>query len=141
MSVNKMSSLGYRLDKWQELMGKGLERPIFGNGIDFGNYYSKDGLDPHNDYVRFFVEQGVVGLTAFLATYLYVFMHALKNMRSYPTNSVLRKVSVFLVCYIPSYLLMSVSENLIRYITVHWYVWAIIGIYFGLWMARKETAQ
>jgi hypothetical protein len=34
---------------------------------------------------------------------------------------------------------MSVSENLIRYITIHWYVWAIIGIYFGLWMAQKEN--
>jgi O-antigen ligase len=86
----------------------------------------KDILDPHNDYVRSFVEQGIVGLATFMASHLYLFMHALKNIRSFPEGSVRRKVNVFLICYVPSYLLMSVSENLIRYTTVHWYVWTII---------------
>ncbi len=120
-------------------MAEGVKRPILGHGIDFSNYISTDNLDPHNDYVRFFVEQGILGVIVYFGSYLCVLMHAVRNVRRFPHGSLLKKLAVFLICYIPSYLLMSVSENLVRYLTIHWYVWAIIGVYYGLIMTEKES--
>jgi hypothetical protein len=36
---------------------------------------------------------------------------------------------------------MSLSENLGRYVTVLWYFWGLVGIYFGLVFLKKEQGQ
>ncbi len=66
------SSLAWRLDKWKILLREWESAPLVGEGLGTtitappipGNSYA--GEPPHNEYVRYLVETGVVGLTLLL---------------------------------------------------------------------------
>jgi O-antigen ligase len=66
------SSFNWRLAHWYFLVQSWKEAPIFGHGLSTGMYLSPlrsgDGgsYTPHSDYIRFLVEQGIVGLGLFL---------------------------------------------------------------------------
>ncbi len=67
------SSLAWRLHKWKLLMPEWEHSPIVGRGLGTtttvegvpGNEYA--GRPPHNEYIRYLVETGVIGLAAILA--------------------------------------------------------------------------
>lgn len=66
------SSLGWRLHKWKTLIPEWERSPIFGQGLGTtttgegppGNQYVRK--PPHNEYIRYLVETGVVGLAILL---------------------------------------------------------------------------
>ena len=66
------TSLEWRLDKWKLLLPKWEASPLFGEGLGtttttvsiHGNRFS--GKPPHNEYVRYLVETGVVGTALLL---------------------------------------------------------------------------
>ncbi len=140
VEINEMSSFGWRLNKWYELLHAGLKKPFLGHGILSPRYLGKDNLDAHNDYIRFFVESGFIGVLAYFLPYFYVLTHAVKNYQSFEKNEVLQKLASFFICFIPAFLLMSISENLAGYVIIHWYFWGLIGIYFRL-ISIKEKAS
>ena len=67
------SSLGWRLHKWKTLIPVWEKSPIFGQGL--GTTTTGEGppanpyvrKPPHNEYIRYMVETGVVGLVILLA--------------------------------------------------------------------------
>jgi O-antigen ligase len=66
------SSLAWRLDKWKMLVPKWEHSPVVGRGLGTtvtgrrvpGNQFA--GEAPHNEYVRYLVETGIVGLAILL---------------------------------------------------------------------------
>jgi O-antigen ligase len=66
------SSLAWRLDKWKMLVPEWERSPVFGRGLGTtvtgrrvpGNQFA--GESPHNEYVRYLVETGIVGLAILL---------------------------------------------------------------------------
>jgi O-antigen ligase len=84
------SSLGWRLHKWHTLLDEWQTHPVFGQGIGttittesiFGNDYA--GEPPHNEYIRYLVETGAVGLILLLAA-LAVMVRALFSRRRLAT--------------------------------------------------------
>ncbi|HEY4812091.1 MAG TPA: O-antigen ligase family protein [Solirubrobacteraceae bacterium] len=83
------SSLAWRLHKWKTLIPAWEKSPIFGRGLGTtttdvgppGNpYVSKP---PHNEYIRYLVETGVVGLTTLLAA-LALLIRSLTRRRRIP---------------------------------------------------------
>ncbi len=131
VSINEESSLGWRFEKWKCLLAAAVKRPLTGYGIDAARTFG-DTLEAHNDYLRFFIESGIFGVIFYFAPYFYVLRHSWKNRACYAQNSCLKKLSGFFIVFIPSFLIMSFSENLAGYVIIHWYLWAIMGIYFGL---------
>jgi O-antigen ligase len=67
------TSLDWRLHKWETLVPQWESSPFFGEGLGTttttepipGNRFS--GKPPHNEYVRYLVETGIVGLASMLA--------------------------------------------------------------------------
>jgi O-antigen ligase len=83
------SSLAWRLHKWKMLIPEWESSPIFGRGLGTtttgvgppGNpYVSKP---PHNEYIRYLVETGVVGLALLLGA-LFLLVRALVRKRRIP---------------------------------------------------------
>ena len=133
VSINEDSSLGWRFEQWGKLFKPAMERPIFGYGINGDFLLANDGLAAHNDYLRYFVETGLIGLVAAYLPYVYLLIFSLKRFkRRWDFSDPSTKLAAFFVCFIPAFLLMSVTENLNGYIIVHWYLWALIGIFFAL---------
>jgi O-antigen ligase len=83
------TSLGWRLHKWKMLIPEWEKSPIFGQGLGTtttgegppGNPYVRK--PPHNEYIRYLVETGVVGLTILLAA-LTLLIRGLVRRRKIP---------------------------------------------------------
>jgi O-antigen ligase len=80
------SSLAWRLKKWKSLIPEWERSPVFGHGLGTtsttedspGNRLA--GKPPHNEYLRYLVETGVVGLAILLAA-LFLLVRALVRER------------------------------------------------------------
>ena len=63
------TSLGWRLYKWQTLIPQWEAHPLLGEGLgatvteEGTEFYSTKNLPPHNEYLRYLVETGVIGAT------------------------------------------------------------------------------
>ncbi len=83
------TSLAWRLQKWKILLPEWEASPLFGQGLGTttttvympGNQYS--GEPPHNEYIRYLVETGVVGLIILLGS-LTILIRALIRKREIP---------------------------------------------------------
>jgi O-antigen ligase len=83
------TSLAWRLHKWQTLLPEWEGSPLFGQGLGTttttrampGNRYA--GKPPHNEYVRYLVETGIVGVAILLAG-LAILIRVLLRRRASP---------------------------------------------------------
>lgn len=141
LQVTKSSSLGWRFDAWERFWVQAVKRPIFGHGINATGYVGNYHVEAHNDYLRFFLESGIFGIVLYFGTFVYTFLSARVNYARLENDAYLRRLSRFFLCYIPAFLLMSVSENLARYTTVNFYSMALLGVYVALDSIRKEGAR
>lgn len=72
---------------WPLLFDKALEKPIFGHGVGsasaYSFYYSNNARfeHPHNEYLRFFFDTGLLGLLLLLAGFLSIGWKLLKSTR------------------------------------------------------------
>lgn len=87
------TSVGYRFEMWKAAWLGFLERPFWGWG--FGsfdsvyNYYAEQGVvatgvlfgHPHNDYMLFLVEKGLIGFLVVLSVFLYPFFKLLSVLK------------------------------------------------------------
>ena len=127
ISVNVNSSLGWRLEKWSYIWQAFLQAPYKGHGINAAVKYGNDALGAHNDYLRFLVETGIFGMFFAFLPYFYILCIALSDIRKNGVPQVRKNLALFIVIFVPSFLIMSISENLAGYIVIHWYLWAISG--------------
>ncbi|MEY8343898.1 O-antigen ligase family protein [Niallia circulans] len=70
---------------WRYFIEKGNEFPIFGRGfgaseILYPNHPYKGFLAPHNEYVRFYLETGIVGLLLFFIILFMILLSVSKNI-------------------------------------------------------------
>lgn len=132
IALNPDSSFAWRLEKWGLLFAEAIKKPIFGHGMGADTQIGFDELPAHNDYLHFFVNSGIIGLSLYVWPFLYLIRSAAKTKRQSGNSSLLIKLAQFFLIYIPSFLIMSVSDNLFSYGIIQWYFWAIVGIYISL---------
>lgn len=141
LRVDKISSLGWRFNVWHYLFSEAIKRPFIGYGINATSFVGRYPAMAHNDYLRLFVESGVPGLIAYFGSYFYLIIHTLRNYALFKKDSYLKKLASFFICFVPAFLLMSTTENLAGYLTVLWYIWGLVGIYFGLISLKSKNAE
>jgi O-antigen ligase len=133
LALRSGTSLDWRLEAWQYLWDYAIQKPFWGHGINASHLVGRRDIDAHNDYLRFFLEAGIPGVLLYFGVYVYTLQCAWKSLRRGTAGDPgERKLAVFLQCYIPAFLLMSVSENLANYTTVNFYIMAIIALYIVL---------
>jgi O-antigen ligase len=60
------NSFNWRISQWYLLLKAWREYPILGYGLGLSTQTAGNGFLPHNDYIRFLTEGGIVGLGTFL---------------------------------------------------------------------------
>ncbi len=91
-----LTSMGFRMNAWENTLALIRERPVFGYGTgSFGAVYSErvrqryddwrgdPGTDPHNQYLMILTENGLVGLAAFLAVIVLAFRASIRSPDGY----------------------------------------------------------
>lgn len=140
------SSITWRQNLWHDMVLKTdfENRELFGSGMDTFRISSEQlrGLrfgsnDPHNDFVKFYVEGGVVGVAVLV---LYIGLLLSFIIRIYyktPSHSLstLATLSGFVILTL---LLASLSDNIFKNTPVQWILWTLLG---GLLALYRESRQ
>ncbi|HET8600726.1 MAG TPA: O-antigen ligase family protein [Segeticoccus sp.] len=61
------NTLQWRLDYWTEVLPLANSNPITGIGLNMTQYNTDAAKQPHNDFIRAYVEMGVLGLITYVA--------------------------------------------------------------------------
>ncbi len=140
------SSITWRKNLWNDMILKTdfENRELLGTGMDTFRISSEElrGLrfgsnDPHNDFVKFYVEGGLVGvivLIAYISSFLFLIIHIYQKT---PSHS-LRTLATIAGFVILTLLLSSLSDNIFKNTPVQWILWTMLG---GLLALYRESTK
>lgn len=130
------SSIVWRKNLWHDVtnesiqngnlwLGSGMNTfPIVSEnlrGISFGSN------DSHNDFIKFFVEGGIIGLTIYLLYLASIFFILIKNYFRVQSQNDLRLAFGILILFFFVITIASFSENVFRHAPVQWLFFAASG--------------
>jgi putative inorganic carbon (HCO3(-)) transporter len=114
-------SFSWRISYWTEVLPLANSNPITGIGLDMTQYITVEAKQPHNDFIRAYVETGIIGFLCYLAMII-----ALVNLGRRATR-VARKGTLeygiavgFLGCA-AAFVLCSLVANVISNVVNLWY--------------------
>jgi O-antigen ligase len=122
------NSFNWRIAQWTFLLEDWQKYPIWGNGISTSSYLSPAGTLAHNDYVRFLAEQGIVGLTVFLALILAQFARLIQLLRSAMPGSPQRNLCLVMLAMLIAILVGMLTDNIWSHTTLYFYWWSLMAI-------------
>jgi len=134
-------SIQWRYHLWQETALYTVRKPILGygtgtapevihnlRGFDLGS------IHPHNDYLKILLENGLLGLLAYLGLIIFVFIRLFKKLpqEKEPDTKTLILVAIGLSFGL---YIISFGDNILRNTALQWIYWALLG---GLLTNKKE---
>jgi O-antigen ligase len=118
------NSLRWRFAQWAEVLKLSKSSPVTGIGLATTSLRTSDQRQPHNDFVRAYVEMGIVGFLAYLAVIVSLLKIGWAAVRGSPPASFDRSVGVgFLGCAI-AFTAASVVANVMSNVVTLWYLLA-----------------
>jgi O-antigen ligase len=137
------NSLAWRIEYWQEVLRVGEGRRVTGLGLGLVSEVTAQGREPHNDFLRAFVEMGAIGLVAYTALLVAIGRQArLALLRSSPAvgpAGIPHALAVAFAGVLAAYLVGSLTGNLMTQLVLLWYVLAL-AVASGLPARRPDTA-
>jgi len=140
LEYNPTGSLAWRVTLWDDMMTKTFqdERQWYGYGMGSFESAAEDlrGLrftvnDPHNEFVRSFVEGGYPGLAIFLffsiapLWILFVRRRELTGDQQFIERG--KTTLLFLLCLLTALLILSFTDHVLRSTMVQWILFAMVG--------------
>ncbi|MEA3317729.1 MAG: O-antigen ligase family protein, partial [Bacteroidota bacterium] len=130
---NYDSSIVWRYNLYQDSYAIAKEKPILGHGsdtastlIEYNRSYRLGSPEPHNDYMKTFMETGVIGLSSLflliLSTTYYLY-------RQYKSSSLkkIKALNFFLLASFVAISLVSFGDNVLNDTALQWSMWFVIG--------------
>lgn len=142
--TNPDSSIIWRQEIWQDVTAKLAvdNQKVLGTGLDTFTQYAENlrgtrfgSTDAHNDFVKFYVEGGYVGLAIFLA-FLALIAWNIKSLFTLPLPY--RPLAILFSFYAFTLLLSSFSDNVYKDTPIQWVFTILLGALLGL---KSVTAQ
>lgn len=128
LSKSDGNSFNWRLAQWDRLLTAWKQSPIFGYGL--GTTPIIGGNEAHNDYVRWLVEGGIVGLGLFLTFLGANFVRLAKLWFSLPQGSPQRDLSLVLFATLVAVSIGMITENIWSHTALFFY-WISISAIVG----------
>ena len=117
---NTSNSLEWRFSYWGEVLPLADANPVTGIGLKMSSFLTDQAKEPHNDFLRAYVETGVVGTLAYIALLLSMMVVARKGLKhSGPGFD--RGIAVGFAGCVIAFVLISVVSNVITEVIVLWY--------------------
>ena len=140
ITLSPDSSLVWRFNLWHDTVFYTISNKDIwlGNGtgsfMDFANEIRGDlfgDLEPHNEYVRSFVENGLIGLAVFVF-YIISFITVLISRITKFKNKLNRNIFFVLSLLFIALSFASLSDHILRSTPLQWVVMALIGGAFSI---------
>lgn len=127
---NPYSSVDWRQDLWKDARGYATEKPLLGQGAGTAKDFIAEkrgpqfgSSDPHNDYLKILLENGLVGLVAYLSLITSLLFYLVRAIRNNKENS----LYIIMFGLSTSLFLLSFGDNILRNTALGWCYWALIG--------------
>ena len=136
------NSLSWRFDYWGDVFPLADKDPITGIGLNMSSYETSQQKEPHNDFLRAYVETGVIGTIAYLALLLSMILVARDSMRFTKRRpwSYERSISVGFAACVIAFLVISLVSNVITEVIVLWYYVAFAAAAYAVTRYRENAA-
>ena len=135
------NSLEWRFSFWGEVLPLADKDPITGIGLKMSSFETDQQKEPHNDFLRAYVETGVVGTAAYLAllvSMMLVARHSMKFTKSRPRGYE-RSIAVGFAGCVIAFVLISVVSNVITEVIVLWYYVAFAAAAYAVTQYRQNA--
>ncbi len=137
------NSLSWRVEYWNASLELAGESPVTGIGLKQIAAESEEAKQPHNDFLRSYVELGVAGLAAYVYLVWQYVATALRAVRvARPRGRGLAKASLVgfagVAC---GYALMGLVMNLFTQVVVGMYFYAVAGLAVAVLHALEPAAE
>ena len=118
------STLEWRLSYWADVFPLAKENPVTGIGLGTTSASTESELAPHNDFLRAFVETGIIGFLAYVSMLVSLIALGRRAVRMAPIGSLDRGVAVgFMGCTV-AYVAVSLVANVMSNVVTLWYFFA-----------------
>ncbi|MEY2986009.1 MAG: hypothetical protein RJB24_238 [Candidatus Parcubacteria bacterium] len=141
-SGDPSDSIIWRQVMWSDMYNKALTRPIIGFGtgtieiiVEEVRGVALGALEVHNDYIRIFVELGIIGLITYILFILSILYSLIIRIKSRQDTLFLVMSFIVLAIY-----LSSIWDNLLRQTAVMWMFFAILGAVFKYHSIRSQQS-
>ena len=136
------NSLSWRFDYWGQVLPLAAKDPITGIGLDMSSLATSQQKEPHNDFLRSYVETGIIGTIAYLALLIsmgVVARQAMKFTRRRPV-SYERSVAVGFAACVMAFVILSIVSNVITQVVVLWYYVAFAAAAYAVTRYSENAA-
>lgn len=113
------NSLVWRFEYWQQALQLS-ENPVVGAGLRTVQASTDVSKEPHNDFIRVYVETGLIGLSAYLWFLFSLGRSARRAIRN-TRRPLEHSVAVGFAGCLASFLLLSLVSNVISQLVILWY--------------------
>ena len=122
------NSFNWRISQWYQLLGAWQQFPIFGYGLGSSIQVAGNGLLPHNDYVRFLVEQGVAGFSVIFLFFVAQGVHLTNLIRSVPRGTDQYRFCLILLAIFVAIPVGMMTENIWGHTMLFFYWWTLLAV-------------
>jgi O-antigen ligase len=138
------NSLAWRLSYWSEVVSLAVDNPVTGIGLRVTEQVAEGAKQPHNDFLRAYVEMGALGLMAYIALLIALIRVAARGLKDARPGWE-RGVAVGFAGCLVSFILVSLVANVMSQAVVLWYLFAFAACAnavgrFG-WLDKKNALE
>lgn len=130
---NPDNSISWRLALWSDAAAYVKEKPLLGFGAGTAKELILErrgeqagSSDPHNDYLKIALENGMIGLAAYGLLIIMLFYILLKNYFAARDGGLKILILALIALAVPLYGL-SLFDNILRNTALQWSFWALLG--------------
>jgi putative inorganic carbon (hco3(-)) transporter len=121
LQVSNGNSLSWRLSYWGEVLPLANSNPVTGIGLYVTQYITDQAKQPHNDFIRAYVETGVIGFVSYTAAMWLLILLGRRATRASPPGTFDYGVSVGYYGCAVAFVACSLVSNAISNVVNLWY--------------------
>jgi len=127
-AADNANSLEWRLGYWTEILPLAKKNPITGIGLNGTQYETDQAKQPHNDFLRAYVETGLVGLGAYVAALAGMVGLGIRAVRRSARGTFERGAAAGFLATAVAFVAVSAVANVISNVVVLWYLFAYAAV-------------
>jgi len=138
------SSIEWRLNLWHDAKEYIKEKPLLGYGTGVANdlILTRRGeefgsSDPHNDYLKITIENGLIGLLAYGLLLIGLISRLIKEYLNVNRTQI-KTLIIIAIGLSTAFFTMSAADNILRNTALMWSFWALMGAIF---MIENKTEK
>jgi putative inorganic carbon (HCO3(-)) transporter len=133
------NTLVWRLNYWTEVLPLANANPVTGIGLAMTEHTTEAAKQPHSDFVRAYVEMGLIGLGAYLAVVIALVGLGRRAIRVSPKGSLDRAVGVGVLGCAVAFVAVSMAANVALSVVILWYLFAFAAAASAVVRERQQS--